>query len=88
MNKVFMLGYYQGVVETAPKILSAEKTNELAIAMTIQHLRHAGVDSASINHFLVDDAHADVREVSRCITLNADELETLQAKILRMGQSA
>ena len=88
MNKVFMLGYYQGVIETAPKILSAAKTNELAIAMAIQHLRHAGVDSATINHFLVEDAHADMRQVSHCITLNADELETLQARILRMGHLA
>ena len=43
MQKIFMSGYYQGVVEVAPASLSAAKVEELAITMTIQHLRHAGV---------------------------------------------
>lgn len=35
MNKTFMSGYYQGVIETAPATLSAAKTEQLAITMTI-----------------------------------------------------
>lgn len=42
MNKIFMNGYYQGVIEVAPASLSASKVEELAVTMTIQHLRHAG----------------------------------------------
>ncbi|WP_283583545.1 hypothetical protein [Limosilactobacillus difficilis] len=43
MNRTFMLGYYQGVVETAPAAFSAAKTAEFATAMTVQHLRHENV---------------------------------------------
>lgn len=35
MNKTFMSGYYQGVVEVAPASLSAAKVEELAVTMTI-----------------------------------------------------
>lgn len=38
MNRTFMLGYFQGVIETAPAAFSAAKTTELAVAMTVQHL--------------------------------------------------
>lgn len=84
MNRTFMLGYYQGVVETAPAVLSA-KTAELATTMTIQHLRHAHVDSVSIHHFLIDDAHVDSRLVAKYINCSADELETIQANLLTMA---
>lgn len=49
MNKTFMSGYYQGVVETAPATLSAAKTEQLAITMTILHLRHAGINLSLIH---------------------------------------
>ncbi len=71
MNKPFMSDYYQGVIETAPATLSAAKTEQLAITMTILHLRHAGI--------LVSDLHANERFVNKYINLNADELETIQA---------
>ena len=85
MNRTFMLGYYQGVVETAPAILSAAKTAELATTMTIQHLRHAHVDSVTINNFLIDDAHVDPRLVAKYINCSPDELETIQANLLKMA---
>lgn len=85
MNRTFMLGYYQGVVETAPAALSAAKTAELAVAMTVQHLRHAHVDSVSIHHFLIDDAHVEPRLVAKYISCSADELETAQANILKVA---
>ncbi len=82
MNKVFMTGYYQGVVEVAPAALSAAKVEELAVTMTIQHLRHAGVAITTIHDFLVDEIHANERIVNRYIGDNADQLETAQAQIL------
>ncbi|KRM29994.1 MULTISPECIES: hypothetical protein [Limosilactobacillus] len=85
MNKVFMTGYYQGVVEVAPASLSAAKVEELAVAMTVQHLRHAGVAITTIHDFLVDDIGADQRVVNRFINLTADELESAQAKILAIA---
>lgn len=85
MNKVFMTGYYQGVVEVAPASLSAAKVEELAVAMTVQHLRHAGVAITTIHDFLVDDIVADQRVVNRFINLTADELESAQAKILAIA---
>lgn len=87
MNRTFMLGYLQGVIEAAPAILSAAKTDEFAIAMVIQHLRHAGVDSVTIHDFLINDGHLDPRMVARFMNLNADELETAQASILRQAGS-
>ena len=81
MNRTFMLGYLQGVIEAAPAVLSASKTDEFATAMVIQHLRHAGIDSLAIHDFLIDDAHLDPRMVSRYMNLNADELESAQANI-------
>lgn len=82
MNKTFMSGYYQGVIEVAPASLSAAKVEELAVTMTVQHLRHAGEAVTTIHDFLVDGLHADARLVSRYINCNADELETAQARIL------
>jgi hypothetical protein len=82
MNKVFMTGYYQGVVEVAPAALSAAKVEELAVAMTILHLRHAGVAITTIHDFLVDDIHVADRVVNKFINLNADELESAQARVL------
>lgn len=82
MNKTFMSGYYQGVVEVAPASLSAAKVEELAVTMTIQHLRHAGVAITTIHDFLVDDLRADARLVSRYINCDADQLETAQSKTL------
>ena len=78
MNKIFMSGYYQGVVEVAPASLSAAKVEELAITMTIQHLRHAGVKVTTIHDFLVLDIHANERLVNN----NAAELEEVQASLL------
>ncbi|MCC4370689.1 hypothetical protein LMB49_04665 [Limosilactobacillus reuteri] len=75
MNKTFMSGYYQGVIETAPATLSAAKTEQLAITMTILHLRHAGINITSIHDFLVSDLHANERLVNKYINLNADELD-------------
>ncbi len=85
MNKVFMTGYYQGVVEVAPASLSAAKVEELAVAMTVQHLRHAGVAITTIHDFLVDNIGADQRVVNRFINLTAAELESAQAKILAIA---
>lgn len=82
MNKVFMTGYYQGVVEVAPASLSAAKVEELAVTMTIQHLRHAGVKITTIHDFLVQDIHANERVVNQFINDSADELETAQANLL------
>lgn len=82
MNKTFMSGYYQGVIEVAPASLSAAKVEELAVTMTVQHLSHAGEAVTTIHDFLVDGLHADARLVSRYINCNADELETAQARIL------
>lgn len=82
MNKTFMSGYYQGVIETAPATLSAAKTEQLAITMTILHLRHAGISITSIHDFLVNDLHANKRLVNKYINLNANELETIQAQVI------
>ena len=83
MNKIFMSGYYQGVVEVAPASLSAAKVEELAITMTIQHLRHAGVKVTTIHDLLVLDIHANERLVNKYINNNAAELEEVQASLLR-----
>ena len=85
MNKTFMRGYYQGVIETAPATLSAAKTEQLAITMTILHLRHAGISITSIHDFLVNDLHANERLVNKYINLNADELETIQAQVMAIA---
>ncbi|MCC4325363.1 hypothetical protein LMB33_01470 [Limosilactobacillus reuteri] len=85
MNKTFMSGYYQGVIETAPATLSAAKTEQLAITMTILHLRHTGINITSIHDFLVSDLHANERLVNKYINLNADELETTQAKVMALA---
>ena len=85
MNKTFMSGYYQGVVETAPATLSAAKTEQLAITMTILHLRHAGINITSIHDFLVNDLHTNERLVNKYINLNADELETAQAQVIAIA---
>ena len=65
MNKVFMTGYYQGVVEVAPASLSAAKVEELAVAMEcrcyhggegrtrLRQLKYAGKDWAVLVFFLV-----------------------------------
>lgn len=85
MNKTFMSGYYQGVIETAPANCSAAKTEQLAITMTILHLRHAGISITSIHDFLVNDLHANERLVNKYINLNADELETIQAQVMAIA---
>ena len=85
MNKTFMSGYYQGDIETAPATLSAAKTEQLAITMTILHLRHAGISITSIHDFLVSDLHANERFVNKYINLNADELETIQAQVMAIA---
>ena len=85
MNKTFMSGYYQGVIETAPATLSAAKTEQLAITMTILHLRHAGINITSIHDFLVSDLHANERLVNKYINLNADGLETIQAQVIAIA---
>ncbi|WP_295731526.1 hypothetical protein [uncultured Limosilactobacillus sp.] len=82
MNKVFMNGYYQGVIEVAPASLSAAKVEDLAITMTIQHLRHAGVNLSAIHDFLILNLKVNERSVNKFINLNSDELETIQAQIL------
>ena len=82
MNRTFMTGYYQGVVEVAPASLSAAQVDELAVTMTIQHLRHAGVAITTIHDFLVEEIGVDSRLVARFINLDADQLETAQAKVL------
>lgn len=86
MNRTFMLGYLQGVIEAAPAVLSAAKTDEFAVAMVVQHLRHAGVDSVTIHDFLIHDGHLDARLVARYMSLNADQLETAQADILKQAR--
>ena len=85
MNKTFMSGYYQGVIETAPATLSAAKTEQLAITMTILHLRHAGISITSIHDFLVNDLHANERLVNKYTNLNADELEIIQAQVIAIA---
>lgn len=85
MNKTFMSGYYQGVIETAPTTLSAAKTEQLAITMTILHLRHAGINITSIHDFLVNDLHANKRLVNKYINLNADRLETIKAQVIAIA---
>lgn len=80
-----MTGYYQGVVEVAPAALSAAQVEELAVTMTIQHLRHAGVAVTTIHDFLVDDIGADARLVSQFINLDAAQLEAAQAKIMAIA---
>ncbi len=70
MNKTFMSGYYQGVIETAPATLSAAKTEQLAITMTILHLRHAGISITSIHDFLVNDLHANERLVNKYLLVD------------------
>ena len=85
MNKTFMSGYYQGVIETAPATLSAAKTEQLAITMTILHLRHAGISITSIHDFLVSDLHANERFVNKYSKWNADELETIQAQVMAIA---
>ena len=85
MNKTFMSGYYQGVIETSPTTLSAAKTEQLAITMTILHLRHAGINITSIHDFLVNDLHANERLVNKYINLNADGLETIQAQVIAIA---
>ena len=85
MNKTFMSGYYQGVIETAPATLSAAKTEQLAITMTILHLRHAGISITSIHDFLVHDLHANERLVNKYINLTADELEIIQAQVIAIA---
>lgn len=85
MNKTFMSGYYQGVIETAPTTLSAAKTEQLAITMTILHLRHAGINITSIHDFLVNDLHANEHLVNKYIKLNADGLETIQAQVIAIA---
>ncbi|MGM9891250.1 hypothetical protein [Limosilactobacillus sp.] len=85
MNRTFMTGYYQGVVEVAPAALSAAQVEELAVTMTIQHLRHAGVAVTTIHDFLVDDIGADARLVSQFINLDAAQLEAAQAKIMAIA---
>ncbi|WP_242335777.1 hypothetical protein [Limosilactobacillus urinaemulieris] len=85
MNKIFMNGYYQGVIEVAPASLSAAKVEELAIAMTIQHLRHAGIKVSTIHDFLIFDIQANERLVNNYINDGAAELEEVQAKILSLA---
>lgn len=80
-----MSGYYQGVIETAPTTLSAAKTEQLAITMTILHLRHAGINITSIHDFLVNDLHANKRLVNKYINLNADRLETIKAQVIAIA---
>ncbi|WP_251546618.1 hypothetical protein [Limosilactobacillus caecicola] len=86
MNRTFMLGYLQGVIEAAPAALSVAKTDAFAAAMVIQHLRHAGLDAMSIHDFLIDDAHFSPRLAARYINFTADQLETVQAQILQQAQ--
>lgn len=85
MNKIFMNGYYQGVIEVAPTSLSASKVEELAVTMTIQHLRHAGVKVSTIHDFLTFDIQANERLVNKYINNSAAELEEIQAKILSLA---
>lgn len=85
MNKTFMSGYYQEVIETAPATLSAAKTEQLAITMTILHLRHAGINITSIHDFLVNDLHANERLVNKYINLNADDLEIAQSQVIAIA---
>lgn len=74
--------YERLFIETVPATLSAAKTEQLAITMTILHLRHAGINITSIYDFLVNDLHANERLVNKYINLNANELETIQAQVM------
>ncbi|MBA2913788.1 hypothetical protein [Limosilactobacillus frumenti] len=85
MNQTFMAGYYQSVVEVAPASLSAAQVERLAVTMTIQHLRHAGVSITSIHDFLVDTIHADDRVVKQYLNLSAAQLESAQAELLALA---
>ena len=85
MNKTYMLGYYQGVVEAAPAVLSAAKTAELSAAASIQHLRHADIDSRTIRDFLIDDVKLDAHLAASLLSLNADQLESRQAALFRLA---
>lgn len=82
INRAFMSGYYQGVVEVAPAAMSAARVEELAVTMTIQHLRHAGVAVADIHDFLIEDIKANDRVVSKYINDDASRLEAAQARLL------
>ena len=72
MNRTFMNGYYQGVVEVAPAALSAAHVEELAVTMTIQHL-------------LTNDIGVTPRLVNRFINMSAAELEAAQARVLTIA---
>ena len=85
MNRTFMNGYYQGVVEVAPAALSAAHVEELAVTMTIQHLRHAGVPISTIHDFLTNDIGVTPRLVNRFINMSAAELEAAQARVLTIA---
>ena len=85
MNRTFMNGYYQGVIEVAPAALSAAHVEELAVTMTIQHLRHAGVPISTIHDFLTSDIGVAPRLVNRFINLSAAKLEAAQARILAIA---
>lgn len=85
MNKVFMNGYYQGVLESAPAVLSADKTADLAATATIQHLRYENADSKDIHDFLIDDLHLDKHLVSSLLNLDHDQLESHQAQLIRFA---
>ena len=85
MNKVFMSGYYQGVVETAPATLSATKVEQLAVTMTILHLRLAGESVTTIHDFLANDIHADPRIINKYINLSANKLKFSQAQVMQLA---
>lgn len=85
MNKVFMSGYYQGVVETAPASLSAAQVEELAVAMTTLHLRHYGAQITTIHDFLINDLHVNPRLVNKYINLNAQQLADQQAQLMEIA---
>lgn len=85
MNTTFLNGFYQGVLESAPATLSAEKTADLAATAVIQHLRHENIDSKSIHDFLINDLHLDVHLVASLLNLNHDQLESHQAELIKFG---
>lgn len=85
MNKTFMSGYYQGVVEAAPATLSAAKVEQLATAMTILHLRLAGENVTTIHDFLVNDIQVDPRILNKYINLGAKELRSAQSQVMRIA---
>lgn len=53
---------------------------QLAVTMTIQHLRYAGVPISTIHDFLTSDIGVASRLVNRFINLSAAELEAAQAR--------